>query len=185
MNLVERVKGIILDPSAEWRKIEPESGDAVYLFTNYVAILAAIPAITGLIGHLIIGTPFMFALITAIIGYVLAFVVTYLVALLVNALASTFGGRSDMPSALKVTVYSYTPAWVAGIFSIIPFLGIIGMLLGLYGIYLLYLGLPVLMKCPKDRAVLYTVAIVVCAIIISLVLGALIGLLFLRSLVMM
>ena len=44
MNLVERVKGILLTPKEEWPVIDSETGDANYLFTNYVAILVAIPA---------------------------------------------------------------------------------------------------------------------------------------------
>ena len=34
-----------------------------------------------------------------------------------------------------------------------------------YGIYLLYLGLPVLMKCPPDKAIAYTAVVVICAIV--------------------
>jgi hypothetical protein len=43
MNLVERIKGILLQPKSEWQTIEREPGDAGYLFPNYVAIVAAIP----------------------------------------------------------------------------------------------------------------------------------------------
>src|SRR4051812_16778372 len=52
MNLVERVKAIVLTPRTEWPVIAAEPGDAAYLFRNYVAILAAIPAVAGLIGGL-------------------------------------------------------------------------------------------------------------------------------------
>ena len=45
MNLVERIKGILLQPKSEWPAIEREPGDAGYLFPNYVAIVAAIPAV--------------------------------------------------------------------------------------------------------------------------------------------
>ena len=54
MNLVERVKGIIVSPKTEWPVIAGEPGDAGYLFSNYVAILAAIPAVCGFIGGAII-----------------------------------------------------------------------------------------------------------------------------------
>jgi hypothetical protein len=40
MNLVERIKGILLQPKSEWPVIEREPGDAGYLFPNYVAIVA-------------------------------------------------------------------------------------------------------------------------------------------------
>ena len=55
MNLFERVKGILLNPRAEWSVIEREQGDVAYLFMNYVAILAAIPAVCGFIGTSLIG----------------------------------------------------------------------------------------------------------------------------------
>ena len=55
MNLFERVKGILLNPRAEWAIIEREPGDMAYLFMNYVAILAAIPAVCGFIGSSLIG----------------------------------------------------------------------------------------------------------------------------------
>src|SRR5205814_1553924 len=41
----------------------------------------------------------------------------------------------------------------------------------LYGLYLLYLGLPVLMGCPKDKALGYTVVTVLCAIVVGVVIG--------------
>ena len=55
MNLVERIKGILLQPKSEWPAIEREPGDAGYLFPNYVAIVAAIPAVCTFIGTSIIG----------------------------------------------------------------------------------------------------------------------------------
>ena len=55
MDLVDRVKGILLDPKTEWRVIAGEQtspGDPIS--RNYVAILAAIPAVCGFIGTSII-----------------------------------------------------------------------------------------------------------------------------------
>ena len=40
---------------------------------------------------------------------------------------------------------------------------------------MLYLGLPVLMKTPADKSVVYTVSIIVAAIVIYLVFGAITG----------
>ena len=50
MNLVERVKGILLQPNSEWSAIASEPGNAGYLFPNYVAIVAAIPPVCSFIG---------------------------------------------------------------------------------------------------------------------------------------
>jgi hypothetical protein len=173
MNLVERVKGIILSPKTEWPVIAGEPGDAGYLFTNYVAILAAIPAVCGFIGTILIGGPIGLALLGAVIHYVLAFVTVYIVALIVNLLAPTFGSQKSFASALKLTVYSYTPSWLAGVFLLIPALSFLS-ILGLYGLYLLWLGLPPVMKTPPEKAIWYTIVIVVCAIVVAIVLGAVI-----------
>ena len=49
MDLVSRVKGLLLDPQNEWRTIAAEPATSVDLIRNYVAILAAIPAVCGLL----------------------------------------------------------------------------------------------------------------------------------------
>ena len=139
--LSERVKAILLTPQTEWQVIAREPGDTAALFTRYVALLALIPALAGFIGSSLIGryTPILAALIGAIFHYVLTFVVVYVVALVVDALAPTFGAKKNFPNALKLTVYSYTPAWLAGVFLLIPGLSFLT-LLGLYGLYLMWLG---------------------------------------------
>ena len=180
MNLVERVKGILISPKTEWPVIAGEPGDAGYLFSNYVAILAAIPAVCGFIGAILLGVPIFFALIGAVIQYILAFVAVYIVALIVNLLAPTFSSQKDFASALKLTVYSYTPVWLAGVFKLIPVLSFLG-ILGLYRLYLLWLGLPPLMKTPPEKSILYTITIVVVAIVVAIVLVAITAVIGLRS----
>ncbi len=183
MTLIERVKNILLSPQTEWPVIARESGDTVFLFKNYVAILAAIPPICGFIGGSIIGVAgyrsgLFIGLIGAIVSYLLAFVGTYVMALIVNLLAPNFSAQSSFPNALKLVVYSSTAAWVAGVFSLIPALAILSVLCGLYSLYLLYLGLPVLMKSPPDKTLTYTIVAIVCAIVVWIVIGAIPALLF-------
>lgn len=180
MNLFERVKGILLNPRAEWSVIEREPGDMAYLFMNYVAILAAIPAVCGFIGSSLIGislpglgtvrVPIVTGLVGAVVGYLLTFAMVYIVALLADLLAPTFQGQKNSENALKLVVYSYTPAWLAGVFLLIPSLGFLA-ILGLYGLYLLWTGIPPLMKAPQEKSIVYTLAIIVCAIVIGLVVG--------------
>jgi hypothetical protein len=184
MDLVERVKAILLTPKSEWLVIEREPGDPAYLFTNYVAILAAIPAVCGFIGLSIIGISLpvvgtvrvgiVSGIASAVVQYLLAFVMVYALGLIIDALAPTFDGQKNQPNALKLAVYSMTPAWLAGIFSLIPGLRILG-ILGLYGLYLLWVGLPPLMKAPEEKSIGYAAAVVICAIVIFLVIGVIVG----------
>ncbi|MGC1467734.1 MAG: Yip1 family protein [Pseudolabrys sp.] len=179
MSLVDRVKSIILSPNSEWPVIDREPENARDVFVNYVAILAAIPAVCGFIGTVFIGisvmgatyhAPFMSGLISAIVSYVLAFVGVYVMALIVDALAPTFSGVKNMNSAVKLVAYSATASWLAGVFALIPTLSFLG-LLGLYSLYLLYAGLPVMMKSPREKSLVYTITVIVIAIVIALIIG--------------
>ena len=53
--LLARVKGILLQPKREWELIDGEPATIGGLYTTYVAPLAAIPAICGLVGMLVFG----------------------------------------------------------------------------------------------------------------------------------
>jgi len=180
--LIKRVKGILLAPSVEWPVIASEPSSASAIYFQYVAPLAAIGAVAGFIGRSVIGvgvpflgtyrTPIVSGLVFALLAYALTFVVVFVVAKLVDVFAPIFGGQRDSLRSLKVTAYSYTPAWIAGALQIIPALGIVGLLAGLYGLYLLYLGLPVLMRCSKEKAIGYSIAVLLCAFVLSLVIGA-------------
>lgn len=185
MGLVDRAKNILLTPATEWAAIDAETTSIKDLYLSYVAILAAIPPVASAIGYSVFGMRFGFGAGTwrwpistgievAVMQYALSLAGVFLVALIVDALAPTFGGQKNQMQALKVVAYANTAPWVAGIFALVPGLRILG-ILGLYGLYLLYLGLPVLMKAPKDKAVAYTVVTVVCAIVVYFVIGAVVA----------
>jgi hypothetical protein len=181
MNLVDRAKNILLKPKAEWAVISAEPHTVQDLYTGYVMILAAIPAVASFIGFSLIGVssfmgtyrwPITNGITHMILQYVLNLGWVYVLALIIDALAPNFGGEKNFMQALKVSAFSPTAMWLAGIFSIIPLLGILG-IVGLYSLYLLYTGLPVLMKTPEEKAVPYTVVVIIIAIVLGLIVGAL------------
>jgi len=177
--LVDRVKAILLTPKTEWPRIAAEAATAQDIYLRYVAPLAAIGVIASFLGQVLVGIPVPMlgtvrvgvgaGLAAAIVHFLLTFVSVFIVATIADALAPTFGGQKNALAALKLTAYSFTPAWVAAILTILPALGLVAALVGLYGLYLLYLGLPVLMRAPADRALGYTVVIVLCAIVVNIV----------------
>jgi len=178
-SLVERVKNILISPKTEWPRIDAEPATIGGIFTSYVLILAAIGPIATLIGQQVFGMSFLgvsykpplgFTIATCVLTYVLSLVSIYVLSLIIDALAPNFGGTKDPVKAFKVAAYSWTAAWVAGIFGIIPQLAILS-IVGLYSLYLLYLGLPVLMKAPQDKAVGYTVVTIVVALVLWFVVG--------------
>jgi len=181
MSIVNRVKAILLAPRSEWTVIEAEADDVAGIYKKYLIYLAAIPALAMFIALTLIGVggfgisvklPFFPGLINAIVSYVLSLVMLYVVSLIVDALAPTFGGQKKPLNAFKVIAYGSTAAMVAGIFHLIPGGSILVLLGSLYSIYLIYLGLPLLMKCPQEKAVAYTAVVIVCAIVAGLLISA-------------
>lgn len=183
-SLIARVKNILLKPKDEWAVIDAEQTSIQKLYLGYILILAAIPVVATLIGSLVFGygafgvtyrPTLMGALTTAVSSYVLSLVGVAVLALVIEFLAPQFGGQKDRIQAFKVAAYAMTAAWVAGIVTILPALAIVAALGGLYGLYLLYLGLPVLMKAPADKALTYTIVVIVVAIVVNIVLAAVAG----------
>ncbi len=179
MDLVARVKGILMTPKTEWGVIDSESATVGSLYTGYIMPLAAIPVIAGfigmtLLGYNVLGTTFRYpmgaGIQQAVVMYVLSLVGTYVLALIINALAPNFGGQKNQIQALKVAAYSSTASWVVGIFAILPALAVLA-ILGLYSLYLLFLGLPRLMKSPEEKAMPYTVVVIISAIVLFVVIG--------------
>ena len=185
MNLIQRVQDILLKPKETWPAIEQEQTDTGTLYSSYLVFLAAVPAVAGFIGLSLIGMggmgvsfriPIMSGLTNMVVGYVLSLAMVFVLALIVDALAPTFGGSKSQISALKVVAYGSTAGFLGGIFSLLPALSILGLLAAFYSIYLIYTGLPVLMKCPKEKAVAYTAVVIVCGFVLMLVAGAVTGL---------
>jgi hypothetical protein len=181
MALIERVKSILLNPKQTWPVIAAEGGDVASIYTGYVMILAAIPAVAGFIGLSLVGVnvlgtsyrmPVLGGVVQMIVSYLLTLAMVFVLALIVNALAPTFGGTKNQVQALKLVAYGCTAAFLGGIFSLIPMLAILGLIAGLYTIYLIYSGIAVMMRCPADKAGAYTAVVIVIGIIAGIVIGA-------------
>ncbi|GAA5159560.1 Yip1 family protein [Viridibacterium curvum] len=184
MNLVERAKNILLSPKTEWPVIEGETATVKSIYLEYLVILAAIPAIATFIGMSLVGysvlgmsikTPLLAGIANLIVSYVLSLVMVFVVSLIADALAPSFGGQKNPISAFKLVAFSMTASMLGGIFSIIPALSMLGLLCSLYGIYVLYVGVAPLMKVPQDKAIGYTAVLIICAIVIGVVVGAISG----------
>lgn len=184
MNIIARIKGILLSPVQEWGVIDTESASVSSLYTKYAALLALIPAVASFIGTSLIGitvmeitvrTPIVTGLVVAVISYALALAMLYVLALIANALAPQFGGQPNVVQALKVAVYSATPQWVVSIVLILPKLSLIAALVGIYGLVLMWLGLPRLMKVPDEKKVAYNIIFIICAIVAFIVIGFIVG----------
>jgi hypothetical protein len=187
MNLVQRVKNILLTPKTEWQAVAAETTPDSQVIVGYVLPLAAVAAIAGFIGMSLVGMGMgMFGTVRVGIGWglasaidhvVMAVVMVYVLAFIIDALAPTFGAEKGFSRAIKVAAYAYTPVWVVSVVTILPMLGILVLLAALYAIYLLYLGLSPVMRAPAEKAAGYTAVVVIAGIVLSVVIGTIGGLL--------
>lgn len=184
MNLVDRAQKILMQPKQEWYVIQQEPTLPAQLYPSYIIPLAAIGPVARVIGLMLFGLSVFvgpltgllpYAIVSAVLLFAMDLASVYVMALIIDALAPSFSGQKHFYQAFKVAAYCKTPAWLGGIFYLIPSLGILGALLGLYSIYLLYLGLPVLMQTPPDKAIGYTVVVIIVAIVIAVIMGAIVA----------
>jgi len=176
MNIVERVKGFATDPKVEWRAIDAEQITVQDLFTKYVMIVAAIPPVASFIGLCIVGSgpfgstvrmPLGAGVAYAALSYLLSLGWVYALAMVIQAFSPKFEGHGEFIDALKVAAFTPTPAWVAGVFGIIPALSIIGNLVSLYSFYLLYTGLPALTEPPQEKEIPFFCVVVLTMIVLT------------------
>lgn len=179
-SLLARIKGLLLKPRQEWPVIAGERTSIGGLILSYVAVIAAIPALAQMIGMLVFGIsvlgvtyrpPIMTTLAGALGQYVLSLIAVGVIAVMIDVLAPKFGGRRNLTQAFKVAAYGSTAAWLAGAAALLPAISFLA-ILGAYSLYLLYLGLPVLMETPKEKALAYTAVVVILAGLLFVVAGA-------------
>ena len=163
MDIINRVKNVLVSPKSEWPVIEAENTPHMKVCTNYVVILALIPAIAafigyGLIGYRVLGVHFgsiSWGIRQAIMLYVSMVGSVYLTAFVIDLLASTFNAKKDFNRAFSLVAYAFTPMFVGGVFYILHSLSWLASLCGIYSLYLLYIGLKPMMKVPDEKQTVY------------------------------
>lgn len=173
---MERALAVLFRPGDTWDTIAAEFTTTGGIYKSYVLPLAAVPAISLIVGSILWGQATLFghikipvttAVQTGATTYLLWLVGILLLALIVSGLASTFDGTANRVQAVKVAAYAATPAFLAGAFALLPTGGWLR-LVSIYSLYLLYTGLAPVMKAPRDRAAGYAVVVGIAAIVLYL-----------------
>src|SRR5207237_9528176 len=115
---VEAVKNIILTPKTEWDGIAAEPTQPKDLVITYVLPLAALAAIAGFIGTVLLGAflsslgghvSFVWGIVGLVWHLVMSVVSVFVIGFIIDALAPTFGGQKNFNQAIKLAPYSSTP----------------------------------------------------------------------------
>lgn len=172
--------GLLVKPSAEWRRIATMSTGSFNALLLYPAILAIIPAVSWYYGTSQVGWTvgggdeairltaasareltllFYFAMLgcVASVGY------------FIHWMAGTYGAQAGMVRGIVTAGLVATPLFVFGIVGIYPLLWL-DLLLGViaisWSIFLLYQGIPIMMKIPEERGFLFSSAVVAVGLVI-------------------
>lgn len=178
MNLIDRVKNILITPKTEWDVINGETATPQSLLTTYVLPLAIVsvvgPVLTGFLFAGAFGLKFY--LITAVIAFVSTILGFYVSTYVIDLLAPSFGSEKNLNKSAQLVAYSTTPSYVAGLLSFIPVIGgLLKFAAWIYSIYIMYLGIGPLKKTLEDKKVVYLLVAFVVMIGITLVIGAILG----------
>ncbi len=178
MNIIDRVKNILLTPKTEWEVINGETATPQSLLMSYVLPLAVVSAVGSLLkGLLFAGVlGIKYFVITAAIGFIAAVIAFFITVMIVDMLAPSFASEKDMGKSAQLVAYAGTPSYIGGLLSFIPVIGWLVMLAAwAYGIYLMYLGIGPLKKTPEDKKVVYMLVAYLIMIVITFVLIAILG----------
>jgi hypothetical protein len=177
-----RIRNIVLTPRTEWLVIAPEPTSIGQLYRGYVMPMAAFAAAMSFIRMSIIGvdlpvggtirTSVASAVVSSLATFILGLIGLFLVGSIVNMLAAIFSAERSQRQALKTAAYALTPAWLGTALTFLPQGALLQLIAGFYGIYVLYLGLPVMMGTPRDKASAYATAVVVCTLLVGILFGA-------------
>jgi len=176
MNLIERVKNILITPKTEWEVINNETATIGSVFTGYVLPLSIVSCVGTILSGLLFTGRFMslgYTIGIAVVGIIVSLILFYVTVLIFDALAPSFGSEKNQGKSAQTVAYSYTPSYIAGLLSFIPVLGwILPFAAWVYGVYIMYLGLGPMKKTPEDKKVVYLLVTYVILIAIYFILTA-------------
>lgn len=166
-NIFKRAINIMFKPKSEWEVVATEKPKVPMLIFGYSLIFTIIPVISLIIGYGLVGRRINFVFTTlwqqsfgagfweAFVFIVAAFAAIVGGAVVINALAPAFKTEKNFGRAMQLTTYSFTPVFFAGALFMLPLLSFLAHLAGLYGIFILLMGLPIIMKTPKNYQIGY------------------------------
>ena len=166
---IQHMMGILYHPKTEWAHIRKEHYSAMHVFLSQISILAAIPSVslyigTTQVGWSITGGEFikldaMSAAMAAIAFYFAMWVAVGFIAYAIHWMEKTYGGNVAFEECLLLTTFTATPMFLSGLVGLYPMLWLnvfVGLAAVIYSVYLLYVGVPIIMQIPEDRAFFFS-----------------------------
>ncbi|KEA62972.1 putative membrane protein [Marinobacterium lacunae] len=176
---LQHMMGVLYHPKKEWNAIRNEHYSTTHVFLAQISILAAIPAISLFIGTTQVGwsltgsdyvtLSIASALPAAIAFYIAMWVAVGIIAYAVHWMEKTYGGSVGFDECMVLVTFTATPLFLSGLAGLYPMLWfnvIVGLLALSYSVYLLYAGVPQIMQIPEDRAFFFSTSILTVGLVV-------------------
>ena len=173
----DRAIAVLTKPVEIWNTLKSEPTTIKDVYTKYLLVMVAIPAVCQFIGGVIAGFPLKGNFIGQVVFYIIGLAGIWISAFVLEKLAPQFQGRADIGNTFKLVAYSSTPSYVAGFLALVPngLFGLLRSLISLYGFYLLYKGLPVMTDVPENKRLVYFLVSLATIFVIWVVIAAIAG----------
>ena len=169
---VNHMVGMFYHPKEEWGTIHEERYSVLHIFLAQISILSLIPAVsmyigTTQVGWTLTGATYIklstsSALPAAIASYFACWGAVAFIAYSIHWMEKTYGGNVKMNECLILTTFSAIPLFLSGFSALYPMLWFnvsVGLAAVIYSVYLLFIGVPVIMEIPEDRAFFFSASI--------------------------
>jgi len=169
---IQHMMGMLYHPKEEWGLIRQERYSTAHVFVAQISILAAIPAVSMFIGTTQVGWSIAghdpvklavsSALPAALAFYFAMWAGVAFMAYTIRWMEKTYGGSVSLDECMVLTTFTATPMFISGLAGLYPMLWfnvVVGMVAVSYTVYLLYIGVPVIMQIPEDRAFFFSSSI--------------------------
>lgn len=180
-NVWASVTQLITDPNSFFDALSRDQRPASDVFREFLWIVALVPPVSAFIGKTVVGihgytTPFARTLLWAAYSYLFSLFGVWLTARAIEYVSPNFDTPRDFNGAFRLVAYTSAPAFLAGIFQLIPALSLLSVV-GLYSLYLLYTYLPRVLQVPEDKAQTFSLVAVVVVVLTWAVVSAVASLL--------
>lgn len=157
----EPMSVIIRNPTSAWKELRSRRKSFQKLYGETVFFLAAIPALSGLIGYGIFSDMALSAVaLVAALGYVFSLLFVYAACWLAHGLAKLCRGETSLDHAANLVIYSLMPFFFTGLFLLHPQLAPF-VLCGTYSVFLFHRGVEEMTVIPQEKQLLFSGANVV------------------------
>tara|TARA_R110002049_G_scaffold237307_8_gene410407 strand:- start:2022 stop:2615 length:594 start_codon:yes stop_codon:yes gene_type:complete len=165
--------GLFSAPRVEWKSISDEKLDLTQFGLARLGVLAAVPAVSFLIGITQVGwslsggefekVTMTYAVSMSVAFYALIVIASLLMAYFTFSMERAFGTEASFERCLLFVTYTATPMYMAGLVGFVPIVWLCMMVLMaavFYSLYLLYVGIPIYMNIPEGKGFIVATSII-------------------------